>query len=66
MAYMSNFVTRCLRKFLDDQSGATAIEYGLIVTAVFFGIIPIVNVIMHTQLGTVYATIVTYFETVGM
>jgi Flp pilus assembly pilin Flp len=54
-----------IRSFIRDEAGATAIEYGLIATAVFFGMIPIVNVIMHEQLGTVYETIATYFDTVG-
>jgi pilus assembly protein Flp/PilA len=34
---------RILRNFLDDESGATAIEYGLIAAGIALAIIEIVN-----------------------
>lgn len=53
-----------LRNFAADQAGATAIEYALIVTAVFFALIPIVNVIMNTQVNVIYQTINAYFAAI--
>jgi pilus assembly protein Flp/PilA len=34
---------RCFMKFLSDQSGATAIEYGLIAAGISLAIIAVVN-----------------------
>lgn len=53
-----------LRNFAADQAGTTAIEYALIVTAVFFALIPVVNVIMNTQVNVIYQTINDYFAAV--
>jgi pilus assembly protein Flp/PilA len=36
-------VRRCFLKFLSDQSGATAIEYGLIAAGISLAIIAVVN-----------------------
>jgi len=57
---MLNHVNSSLRKFLDDQAGATAIEYSLIAAAVFLGIVPLIN-LMHNQMSVVYQTILGYF-----
>ena len=49
---MSNFVTR----FLKDESGATAIEYGLIaalIAAVLAGVLGSIGTKLNTKLGEV-------------
>ncbi len=57
---MLTSATSSLRKFLDDQAGATAIEYSLIAAAVFLGIVPLISA-MHGQMATTYQTILGYF-----
>ncbi len=57
---MLNFARHSLRKFLNDQVGATAIEYSLIAAAVFLGIVPLISA-MHNQMATTYQTILGYF-----
>jgi pilus assembly protein Flp/PilA len=39
---------RCLEQFLSDQSGATAIEYGLIISLVFIVIVTAVTAFGNT------------------
>jgi pilus assembly protein Flp/PilA len=46
------------RKFLNDESGATAIEYGLIAAGISVAIILVVNS-LGTQLKTTFTTIKT-------
>ena len=36
-------MTRMIRRFLNDESGATAIEYGLIAAGISLAIIAVVN-----------------------
>jgi pilus assembly protein Flp/PilA len=45
-----------LAKFLDDESGATAIEYGLIAAGIALAIIAVVNG-LGTNLNTVFTSI---------
>jgi len=45
-----------LRDFLSDQSGATAIEYALIASAVFVAIVAVVNRV-GAKLNTVFTTV---------
>jgi pilus assembly protein Flp/PilA len=46
----------CIRKFLSDENGATAIEYGLIATGIAIAIIAAVNGVgaaLNTTFGNV-------------
>ncbi|HXY89291.1 MAG TPA: Flp family type IVb pilin [Xanthobacteraceae bacterium] len=45
-----------LSDFLNDQSGATAIEYALIASAVFVAIVAVVNRV-GAKLNTVFTTV---------
>ena len=47
---------RLLKKFFDDESGATAIEYGLIAAGISLAIIAIVNG-LGTKLNTKFTSI---------
>jgi len=47
---------RLIRRFCRDESGVTAIEYGLIATLVAFGIIGGASLI-GTDLGEMFATV---------
>jgi pilus assembly protein Flp/PilA len=47
---------RTLRKFLTDESGATAIEYGLIAAGIALAIIAIVNG-LGTKLNSKFSSI---------
>ena len=47
---------RCFLKFLSDQSGATAIEYGLIAAGISLAIIAVVNG-LGTNLSTQFNTV---------
>ena len=49
-------VRRCFLKFLSDQSGATAIEYGLIAAGISLAIIAVVNG-LGTNLSTQFNTV---------
>jgi pilus assembly protein Flp/PilA len=47
---------RCLVEFLSDQSGATAIEYGLIAAGIALAIIAVVNGLgsnLNTQFNSI-------------
>jgi pilus assembly protein Flp/PilA len=55
---------RCLKQFLQDQSGATAIEYGLIAAGISVAIIAVVNS-LGTQLKTTFSTISSQLATAG-
>lgn len=52
------------RKFLNDESGATAIEYGLIAAGISVAIILVVNS-LGTQLKTTFTTIKTELAKAG-
>jgi pilus assembly protein Flp/PilA len=51
-------------KFLGDESGATAIEYGLIAAGISVAIIAVVNA-LGTQLQTTFTTVSTQLSTAG-
>ena len=51
---------RCFVKFLSDQSGATAIEYGLIAAGIALAIIAVVNGIgsnLNTQFNSINSSL---------
>ena len=48
-------------KFLQDESGATAIEYGLIAAGIAVAIIAVVNT-LGTQLNTMFGSISTQLK----
>ena len=49
---------RVILRFMSDQSGATAIEYGLIAAGIALAIIAVVNG-LGTNLNTVFSTVST-------
>jgi len=49
-------MVRALKAFLADESGATAIEYGLIATGIALAIIPVMNG-LGAKLNTKFASI---------
>jgi pilus assembly protein Flp/PilA len=49
-------MSNLLRRFLDDDSGATAIEYGLIAAGISVAIIAVVNT-LGTNLNTTFSSI---------
>jgi len=53
-----------LNQFLQDQSGATAIEYGLIAAGISVAIIAVVNA-LGTQLQTTFSTVSSQLATAG-
>ena len=57
---MNNLVKR----FVNDEFGATAIEYGLIAAGISVAIITVVNT-LGTQLKTTFTTVTTQLGTAG-
>jgi pilus assembly protein Flp/PilA len=55
---------RLVEKFLRDQSGATAIEYGLIAAGISVAIIAVVNS-LGSQLKTTFNSITSNLATAG-
>jgi pilus assembly protein Flp/PilA len=55
---------RLIEKFLRDQSGATAIEYGLIAAGISVAIIAVVNS-LGSQLKTTFNSITSNLATAG-
>jgi pilus assembly protein Flp/PilA len=53
-----------LKRFADDQSGATAIEYGLIAAGISVAIITVVNT-LGSQLKTTFTKISSQLATAG-
>jgi pilus assembly protein Flp/PilA len=53
-----------LKQFIDDQSGATAIEYGLIAAGISVAIIAVVNS-LGSQLQTTFSTVSSQLATAG-
>jgi pilus assembly protein Flp/PilA len=53
-----------LLRFARDESGATAIEYGLIAAGISVAIIAVVNA-LGTQLVTTFSTVSTQLGTAG-
>ncbi|MFZ5672962.1 MAG: Flp family type IVb pilin [Pseudomonadota bacterium] len=54
---------KLLARFLAEESGATAIEYGLIAFAIFFAILTAVQLI-GTQLADLFTLVTSGFATV--
>jgi pilus assembly protein Flp/PilA len=54
-------MSQLLSRFWDDQSGATAIEYGLIAAGISVAIIAVVNG-LGTRLNTVFGSISTQLK----
>jgi pilus assembly protein Flp/PilA len=52
------------KRFLRDESGATAIEYGLIAAGISVAIIAVVNT-LGSQLKTTFSTVSTQLSTAG-
>ena len=50
------FAMRLIKRFLKDESAATAIEYGLIATGIAVAIIPVITG-LGTKLKTTFSTI---------
>jgi pilus assembly protein Flp/PilA len=57
-------MTSILKRFADDESGATAIEYGLIAAGISVAIITVVNT-LGSQLKTTFSNISTQLATAG-
>jgi pilus assembly protein Flp/PilA len=57
-------MTNLLKRFLNDDSGATAIEYGLIAAGISVVIITVVNT-LGSQLKTTFSNISTQLATAG-
>ena len=55
---------RSFVKFLSDESGATAIEYGLIAAGISVAIIAVVNS-LGSQLKTTFSTVTSQLATAG-
>ena len=55
---------RLISKFLADQSGATAIEYGLIAAGISVAIIAVV-ISLGSQLNTTFSTVSSQLATAG-
>jgi len=53
-----------IRQFLCDQSGATAIEYGLIAAGISVAIIAVVNA-LGTQLQATFSTVTSDLASAG-
>jgi pilus assembly protein Flp/PilA len=49
-------MSKLVRRFLNDDSGATAIEYGLIAAGISIAIIAVVNT-LGTQLNTTFTSV---------
>jgi pilus assembly protein Flp/PilA len=57
-------MTLLVKRFADDESGATAIEYGLIAAGISVAIITVVNT-LGSQLKSTFTTISTQLATAG-
>jgi len=57
-------IMNSLSRFLQDQSGATAIEYGLIAAGISVAIIAVVNA-LGSQLQTTFTTVSSQLATAG-
>jgi pilus assembly protein Flp/PilA len=53
-----------IKRFVKDESGATAIEYGLIAAGISVAIIAVVNS-LGSQLKTTFSTITSQLATAG-
>src|ERR1700730_10100409 len=59
-----HIMTNLVRRFANDESGATAIEYGLIAAGISVAIITVVNT-LGSQLKTTFTNITTQLATAG-
>jgi pilus assembly protein Flp/PilA len=57
-------MTNLVRRFADDESGATAIEYGLIAAGISVVIITVVNT-LGSQLQTTFGFVSSQLATAG-
>jgi pilus assembly protein Flp/PilA len=57
-------MNRLVARFAKDESGATAIEYGLIAAGISVAIIAVVNA-LGTQLQTTFSTVSSQLATAG-
>jgi pilus assembly protein Flp/PilA len=57
-------MNRVIMRFAKDESGATAIEYGLIAAAISVAIIAVVNG-LGSQLKTTFSTVSSQLATAG-
>ena len=57
-------MTRVIMQFAKDESGATAIEYGLIAAGISVAIIAVVNS-LGSQLKTTFSTVTSQLATAG-
>jgi pilus assembly protein Flp/PilA len=55
---------RLIERFMSDESGATAIEYGLIAAGISVAIIAVVNS-LGSQLNTTFSTVGSQLATAG-
>ena len=58
-------MTTLIRRFLDDEGGATAIEYGLIVAMIFLAIISAVQLFANNATGGFNGAMNTIADTLG-
>jgi pilus assembly protein Flp/PilA len=57
-------MTRIIERFIRDESGATAIEYGLIAAGISVAIIAVVNS-LGSQLSTTFSSVSSQLATAG-
>ena len=57
-------MNKLIKRFVKDESGATAIEYGLIAAGISVAIITVVNS-LGSQLKTTFSTITSQLATAG-
>ena len=57
-------VLNTFRRFLDDENGATAIEYGLIIGLVFLAIVGAIRS-YASETGSMYSEIISAMDSVG-
>jgi pilus assembly protein Flp/PilA len=60
----SNTMKNLVKRFVKDECGATAIEYGLIAAGISVAIIAVVNS-LGSQLKTTFSTVTTQLGTAG-
>jgi pilus assembly protein Flp/PilA len=59
-----HMMTKIMNRFVDDESGATAIEYGLIAAGISVAIITVVNT-LGSQLKSTFTNISSQLATAG-
>ena len=62
--FKEEHVIRVIMRFAKDESGATAIEYGLIAAGISVAIIAVVNS-LGSQLKTTFSTVTSQLATAG-